>query len=119
MRKAITNSTTTTYGLVDQENDSVLVDPYWISSDSLFWWGDYSQVIDTLEFWNEDEKIVLKKSDYDRPNSADEESYVYWNNEYGVVALYNYAGGVLVLYTVESIEDFMKNELYRYIIMNE
>lgn len=70
-------------------------------------------------FQDKDEKRILYKSEYDRPNSADEESYVYWNNSFGVSAVYNYPVGALILYTNESNDHFMRNEFYEHIIRNE
>jgi len=93
-------------------NDSVYIDFFVIESDSFFLNNVYCPNLDTIYLSNEDEIIELKVNHYDIENSYDEEMYVYWNHDYGLVALYNYPWGALILYDRETKKGFAKNIFY-------
>ena len=101
-------------------NDSVhIYTPYSIKGDSLFLDNVYCSNLDIINLKFENRIIELIKSDYDIKDSYDEEMYVYWNHDCGLVALYNYPWGVLVLFDRETMKGFAKETLYEYIISQE
>ena len=64
----------------------------------------------------EDDKIELIISDYDIENSVDEESHIYWSKTYGLISVYNYPWGALLLFDHEEIPGFAKNTFYDYLV---
>lgn len=98
-------------------NDSVSVyTPYAIERDSFFLENVYCPNLDTIYLKYENREMQVIKSEYDLNNSIDEEMYAYWNHEYGLIALYNYPWGVLILFDKETMKDFAKETFYNYII---
>lgn len=98
-------------------NDSVSVyTPYAIERDSFFLENVYCPNLDTIYLKYEDKEMQVIKSEYDLNNSIDEEMYAYWNHKYGLIALYNYPWGVLILFDKEAMKDFAKETFYNYII---
>ena len=92
---------------------------YSIKDDSLFYMGTYCRIMDTVTVNYKDSSIELYKSEYDQKNSADEESYIYWNSKYGLISIYNYPCGALILFEYEKIPDFSKINFYNYIVEQE
>jgi hypothetical protein len=106
--------------IIFAENDSIsLYYSYAIEKDSFFLENIYSPNIDTIYLRYKHDEIELIKSSYDVENSIDEEMYVYWNYAYGLVALYNYPWGGLILFEKESMRGFTKEIFYDYIINQE
>lgn len=92
--------------------------PYSMNGDSLFFWGEYCPNIGKMEFKYNGEIVCLIKSDYDT-EGIDEESYIYWNVDYGLVAQYNYAWGILILFDKETMKGFAKEIFYDNFILQE
>lgn len=90
--------------------------PYYIENDSLFFWDIYCPDVDTIEFIYNREKISVIKSEYDVERSYDEESDIYWNPDYGLIAQYSYPWGALILFEKEKMPGFAKDLFYNYII---
>ena len=98
-------------------NDSVSIyPPYTIERDSFFLDNVYCPNLDTIHLKYKNEIIELIKSDYNVKNSIDEEMYVYWSHDYGLVALYNYPWGALILFDKETMKGFAKEVFYNYIV---
>ena len=93
-------------------NDSVYTEAFIIENDSFFLHNVYCPNLDSIHLRYKDEKIKLIVSHYDVENSCDEEMYVYWNHDYGLVALYNYPWGVLFLFDRETKKGFAKEIFY-------
>ena len=103
-------------------NDSIFYDnkyvslsygyPYAIEKDSFFLGNTYCPNLYTTYLKYGDAMISLIVSHYNIENSCDEEMYVYWNHDYGLVALYNYPWGVLTLFDRETKKGFAKNIFY-------
>lgn len=116
-RKSIKNDFETIFRLQKNlKNDTILLDTYFIKNDSLFYSGEYSKTIDTININFKNEIITVYVSEYDKMNSYDEESYIYWNLEQGIFAIYNYPMGALILHDSEQFKNFAKVEIYNYII---
>jgi len=101
-----------------QLNDSLYTDPsYAIENDSLFLFGNiYCPNLDTIYLKHNNEMIELIVSHYDVEKSCDEEMYVYWNDVQGLVALYNYPWGALILFDRETMPGFAKETFYNGLI---
>lgn len=98
-------------------NDSISIyTPYAIEKDSFFLDNVYCPNLDTIHLKYKNEIIELIKSDYNVENSVDEEMYIYWNHDYGLVALYNYPWGALILFDKETMKGFAKEVFYNYIV---
>ena len=89
---------------------------YSINVDSFFYFNEYCINIDTIDFNYKKDTIQVIKSYYDRENSADEECDVYWNSNYGLIALYNTPWDVLELFDNEEIKGFALETFYDYIV---
>jgi len=89
---------------------------YRIENDSLFLRDVYCPNLDTIHFQYENETIELIRSDFNIENACDEEKFVFWNHDYGLVALYNYPWGALFLIDRETRKGFAKDFFYDYII---
>jgi len=92
---------------------------YSIQNDSIFYSDEYCRLLDTIYLDYKTGQIEMYRSDYDEKNSQDEESYIYWNQKYGLISVYNYSCGALILFDYEEIESFAKNNVYDYIINEE
>jgi hypothetical protein len=94
-------------------NDSVALDPsYAIEKDSFYLDNVYCPNLDTICLQYENETIELIVSHFDIEKSIDEEMYVYWNHDDGLVALFNYPWNVLILYDKETKKGFAKEVFY-------
>ena len=100
-------------------DDSIFRYSFSIVSDSFFFYNEFCKNIDTVFFDYKNDKIELIKSDYDVINSADEECYIYWNKKYGLISIYNYPWGALILFDHEEIPGFAKETFYNFIIIQE
>ena len=49
----------------------------------------------------------------------DEESYIYWNNQFGLIAVYNYPWRALILFDNDEISGFAKETFYNFIVNQE
>jgi len=97
-------------------NDSVEVwYSYAIESDSLFLDNVYCPNLDTMYLQYENEMIALTISYYNEEHVSDDEMYVYWNSDYGLVALYD-CWSILILYDKETMKGFAKDTFYNYVI---
>lgn len=96
--------------------DSAIMLTYSIIHDSLFYQSTYCKLLDTIELEYKGRKISLNRSNFDEPNSADEESYIYWNNDFGIVGVYNWSMGPILLYDDSKAPNFAKEVLYDYIV---
>ena len=100
-------------------DDSIFRYSFSIVSDSVFFNNEFCKNIDTVFFDYKNDKIELIKSYYDVINSADEECYIYWNKKYGLISIYNYPWGALILFDHEEIPGFAKETFYNFIIIQE
>ena len=92
---------------------------YVIKNDKIFIEGLSCNMKDTIQIAYKDQTIDLFVSEYDRQNSCDEESLIYWNNQIGLIAEYNYPVGALLLFEYDDFKDFTKVYFYNYIINEE
>ncbi|NLR95076.1 hypothetical protein [Flammeovirga agarivorans] len=77
--------------------------------------GSTCEFLDSLNI--SDDSIRVYRSYYDRPNSYDEESEIFWTKDLGLIGVYNSGGwGVLQLVDYELDTMNMKEKLYDYII---
>jgi len=107
---------------VFKSNDSIFYDnsyvflsfhySYAIEKDSFFLSNVYCPNLDTIHLKYENEMIELIISYYEEEKTCDGEEYVYWNHNYGVVALFNYSWGVLTLIERETKKGFAKEIFY-------
>ncbi|HRX97844.1 MAG TPA: glycosyltransferase [Bacteroidales bacterium] len=100
-------------------DDSIFRYSFSIVNDSFFFYNEFCKNIDTVFFDYKNDKIELIKSYYDVINSADEECYIYWNKKYGLISIYNYPWGALILFDHEEIPGFAKETFYNFIIIQE
>lgn len=101
-------------------NDSIRVyDSYAIEKDSFFLENLYCPNLDTIQIEYDNQLFKIIKSDYNKENSCDEEMFVYWNYDYGLIALYNYPWGILILFDKETKKGFAKEIFYNYILDKE
>lgn len=96
--------------------DSVYSYAYSIKQDSLFFFGTYCTLIDSIFIDYNGSKVKLYKSEYDEEGIVDEESILYWNHEYGLIAVHNYPWGGLLLIEPILIKDFARTNFYEYFI---
>ena len=119
-RKFTEKAWETAYRL-EKENDSLYFGAhYFLRNDSLYLDDFYCPTTDTVVWAISGRSMELYKSDYNRPDSADEECEVYWNSDFGVILAYNYPWNVLLVKEVKSprypkmeeiISAFMKGEM--------
>lgn len=76
-------------------------------------------LIDTIFIDYNNEHIEVFVSSWSMENAADVGTNIYWNNEIGVIAEYNYSWGILVLFDYEKFKDFTKVNFYNHIIKME
>lgn len=88
---------------------------YTFKNDSFFYFNDFCPIIDTLQFNFKDKSIEVFVSDFNIKQSYDEESLIFWNLKYGLIAEYNYPMGALFLFDNEQIEGFSKKVIYEHI----
>ena len=116
----ITFNNRTNYVYCDSlEYDSIFRYSYSIERDSFFFYDEYCKTLDTISLDYKNDKIELFKSDDDVENSADEECYIYWNKKYGLISVYNYPWGALILFDNEEIIGFAKEIFYDFIVNQE
>lgn len=108
----------TEYNLKYPENDSLTAFKYFIKTDSLFYEDSYCKIIDTVNLDYQGKNIQLFISNYDKPDFADEESYLFWNLKYGLMAQYNWSMGPLLLFEPSELNEFSKS-LYDYVVKRE
>ncbi|MFN5170493.1 MAG: hypothetical protein ACK5DD_12770 [Cyclobacteriaceae bacterium] len=113
---------TFTLSVIRHENDEQIyfeAEPaYFIRNDSMFFDDTFCETFDTMQLKLENRHVILFISDFDQERSADEESYLFWNRELGVVAQYNWSMGPVILSEPESF-DGLSDALYRYIVQRE
>jgi hypothetical protein len=110
----------TNYNLrTDPHADSSIGFTYSINRDSLFYQSAYCEILDTVDLDYKGQKISLFRSNFDEQNSADEESYIFWNHDYGIVGVYNWSMGPILLYDDSRTPNFAKEVLYDYIVDTE
>jgi hypothetical protein len=90
-----------------------------IKNDVIFIDGIGCDLVDTVSIDYRGKPVELFVSKYDRKNSCDEESLIYWNNQMGLIAQYNYHMGALILFEYEKFKDFSKVCFYNYIVKEE
>ena len=78
--------------------DSTFFYSYSFERDSLFYFDEYCETLDTIVINFQKRAIKVIKSDYDVENSIDEESYIYWNREFGLISVYNYPWRALIIF---------------------
>ena len=99
--------------------DSTFYYSYSFERDSFFFFYEYCETLDTIVINFQNRAIKVIKSDYDVENSIDEESYIYWNTEFGLISVYNYPWRALILFDNDEINGFAKETFYDYIINQE
>lgn len=65
------------------------LDPLINNENQIIFFEDTCNLISNQEFEINDRKIKIYKYYYDREKSADEESYIYYNPNIGLIAIYN------------------------------
>jgi hypothetical protein len=91
---------------LDHANDTDFSNPirfYYSSIDSVLFWNDVCPLIDQKLYFNKQDSIVIYKYKYDRPNSADEESFLYCNPSFGLLGIDNYPWGLVLIYECKEI----------------
>lgn len=109
----------TSYLLKSDLDSDIVGFTYSIIHDSLIYESTYCEVLDTVNLDYNGEEISLYRSNYDEQASVDEESYIFWNHKYGVVGLYNYSMGPLLLLEDMKTPNFAKKVLYEYVVEME
>jgi hypothetical protein len=110
----------TDYFLRNSPNsDSSTTFSYSIKGDSLFYQGTYCNVVDTVDFDFKGQRITLYRSNYDTPDTSDEEAFIFWNRKYGLIAEYDYNMGPLLLFDNPEIPNFTRDILYNYVVDKE
>ena len=99
--------------------DSTFHYSYSFERDSFFFFDEYCETLDTILIDFDNRAIEVIKSDYDVENSVDEESYIYWNNQFGLIAVYNYPWRALILFDNDEISGFAKETFYNFIVNQE
>ena len=98
------------------KKDSAFLYSYSTRQDSFFYFNEYCKAIDTLNLCYQKSNIEIFVSHYDEINSVDEESEIYWSKDYGLISVYNYSQGALILFENNRIDGFAKNEFLKYIV---
>ena len=99
--------------------DSTFHYSYSFERDSFFFFDEYCETLDTILIDFDNRAIEVIKSDYDVENSVDEESYIYWNTEFGLISVYNYPWRALILFDNDDISGFAKETFYNFIVNQE
>ena len=99
--------------------DSTFRYAYSIERDSFFFYDEYCKTLDTIFLDYKKGKVKLIKSNYDIENCSDEECYIYWNKNHGLISVYNYPSGALILFDNEEIVGFAKESFYDFIVNQE
>ena len=92
---------------------------YSFERDSFFFFDEYCETLDTIDINFQNRAIKVIKSDYDVENTIDEESFIYWNREIGLIAVYNYPWRALILFDKDKMSGFAKETFYEYIVNQE
>lgn len=100
-------------------SDSLVGFTYSIIHDSLFFESTYCEILDTVDLDYKEQRINLYRSNFDEQNSSDEESYIFWSPDHGLVGVYNWPMGPILLLNDSRTPDFAKNVLYNYIVQIE
>lgn len=97
-------------------NDSIKINnSYSINKTGIEYYGQACTTLDSI-FITKD-SILLIRSYYDRENSQDEESEIFWNPKLGIVGVYNSgAWGSLNLIERQNDSSGIKDCLYHYLI---
>jgi hypothetical protein len=106
------------YNLKLSSDDSLSVFKYSIAGDSLFYEDQYCKVIDTIELTYKGANFQMFISDFDQVDFNDEESYIFWNSQYGMLGQYNWVLGPVLLFEPSSLNGF-STILYDYIVARE
>lgn len=106
------------YILKSSIEDSLTAFEYSIKDDSIFYQNRYCRLLDSIQLDFHGTSIRLLISDFDEPDSGDEESYLFWNSKYGLVGVYNWTMGPVLLFEPPDLNGFMK-VLYDYIVQRE
>ncbi|PXY02612.1 hypothetical protein DF185_00525 [Marinifilum breve] len=96
--------------------DSISINnSYSISKTGIEYYGQACLTLDSI-FITKD-SILLIRSYYDRKNSQDEESEIFWNTKLGIVGVYNSGGwGSLNLIERQNDSSGIKDCLYHHLI---
>ena len=103
-------------------DDSLSIDySYSIENDSLFILGDNSKFIycpnmTTTNLVYNNVEIEVIKSNFYELKSCDGAMYVYWNNNDGIIAFYNYPWSILTLVERKKVKGFATQTFYDYFI---
>jgi hypothetical protein len=97
-------------------NDSIRINnSYSIIENKIEYMGTPCKTLDSILITRD--SILLIRSYYDRENSYDEESEIFWNPKIGIVGVYNSGGwGVLNIVERKNDRSGIKDCLYNYII---
>ncbi len=106
------------YILKSSIEDSLTAFEYSIKDDSIFYQNRYCRVLDSIQLDFHGTSILLFISDFDEPDSGDEESYLFWNSKYGLVGVYNWTMGPVLLFEPPDLNGF-SIVLYDYIVQRE
>jgi hypothetical protein len=93
---------------LDHANDTAFSNSlrfYYSSIDSVIFWNDVCPLIGHKLYFNKQDSIVIYKYKYDRPNSADEESFLYCNPSFGLLGIDNYPWRLVSIYECKEIPD--------------
>lgn len=77
---------------------------YLIKSGSIFFNNLNCPIFDTISIQYRGNESTLFISNYNEPQTYDEESYLFWNKDYGLLAIYNYTMGPILLYEPNGLE---------------
>ncbi len=85
-----------------------IIEPLTEIEGQIIFFNDTCNLISTKTFGLKEQKIVISKYYYDRKNSSDEESYIYYNPEIGLIGIYNLAWFSFYYFSYESTEGLLK-----------
>lgn len=97
-------------------SDSSIAFSYSIAHDGLLYRSTYCDVLDSVNLKYNGQRITLYRSNFDKPNLADEESHLFWNHDYGLVGIYNWSTGPLLLFDDDRAPNFAKEVLYEFVV---
>jgi hypothetical protein len=85
-------------------------------NDSLLYQGVYCPKVSSFELLNDGNKIEIRVFNYDDEYMHDEESFIFWNESYGLIGINNWVWGAFMLVEKDGHKDFIHKTFYDYII---
>jgi hypothetical protein len=88
-----------------------IIEPLAETENQIIFFNDTCNLISTKTFGLKEQKILIFKYYYDRKNSSDEESYIYYNPKIGLIGIYNLGWFYFDYFSYKSTEGLLEKFL--------